>query len=438
MNPEDNNPTTTPTGAGPIDFTGGANGASAGLSMADSMASARDNLTSAGLAANEAMADATMGLNQIGASDPSAAMERPDEPLIPAAPVPGSLGSVVSGPAVKPEAELGVVTEVTTPTAGTPAGESLVAELNNAAAKPASEPALGTAPAGNPATMATPSVPNTATPMGGPATPAEPFTPVDPAVANPSGMPAAAKETPAPAAPFNPFATPTVNKTPELPNVPKDGMTSASGVPAGLQPRKETFSQGKTRGGKATVWTVILAIVAFAAVVAAVVFAVLWRQAVDNPKIVYVAQGPAQDEVQEPTETKVVCTQALETLPEMEGLTAVNNTMNLMFGDDDRLTTMASNSYYSFADAPTAEATREMFNLMVGTMNAITNSIQANFTITEATVDLYAETNVNEAIAEEGVTLSLPQDENGAYLTDKVSVQQHFEGQGFTCQEAKM
>lgn len=104
MNPEETNPMANPGAAGaasngmsgnPMDFTAAGNDAK--LSMADSLASAEDNLTSAGMAAKTAGTDA-IGLDQIGASNPMATMARPDEPLTPAAPVPGSLGSAVSGP----------------------------------------------------------------------------------------------------------------------------------------------------------------------------------------------------------------------------------------------------------------------------------------------------------------------------------------------------
>lgn len=80
---------------GALDFTG--NSAN-GLSMVDSLASAQDNLTSAGMAANDA-GNTTLDLSQLGSSDPQATMNRPEEPLVPAAPVPGSIGSVTSGPA---------------------------------------------------------------------------------------------------------------------------------------------------------------------------------------------------------------------------------------------------------------------------------------------------------------------------------------------------
>lgn len=87
MNPDNNNPTAP-----------GADAPDTGLSMADGLSSAQDNLTSAGLAATDG-SSSIMGLDAIGASAPEAVMAPPvEEPLIPAAPVPGSIGSVTSVP----------------------------------------------------------------------------------------------------------------------------------------------------------------------------------------------------------------------------------------------------------------------------------------------------------------------------------------------------
>ncbi len=87
---------------GALDFTGNSTDTS-NLSMADSLASAQDNLTSAGMAAND-VNNTTLDLSQLGSSNPQATMDRPDEPLVPAAPVPGSIGSVTSGPAMAADA----------------------------------------------------------------------------------------------------------------------------------------------------------------------------------------------------------------------------------------------------------------------------------------------------------------------------------------------
>ncbi len=111
MNPENNNPfsntgmgaTGASAGTPPLDLTSSSLGgtSSNGLSMADSIASAQDSLTAAGLASPST--SNVMGLDQIGATNPSAMMTPPtEEPLVPAAPVPGSIGSVTSMPLNQP------------------------------------------------------------------------------------------------------------------------------------------------------------------------------------------------------------------------------------------------------------------------------------------------------------------------------------------------
>ncbi len=104
MNPEDNNPLSNPFASG-----GTAGGAEpmpsmGGMPMPDNLASAQDSLTAAGMAANQ-NAGGAIGLDQIAASDPSSAALPPvEEPLVPAAPVPGSIGSAVSMPPADPVA----------------------------------------------------------------------------------------------------------------------------------------------------------------------------------------------------------------------------------------------------------------------------------------------------------------------------------------------
>lgn len=113
--------------AAPVDFTSLGN--NSGLSMSDSLASAQDNLTSAGQAAN--MSAAAPAIDQLGADKPAAEMDSPNQPLTPAAPLPGSIGSVSSGAPV-------VNTESTTATANPAMGGDTVVETVNAA--PAAQP----------------------------------------------------------------------------------------------------------------------------------------------------------------------------------------------------------------------------------------------------------------------------------------------------------
>lgn len=138
MNPEDNNLNTNPGAPG----TGTSNGmaGAGGLNMADGLASAQDNLTSAGLAAGSN--PSVMDLNQLGATAPEAVMTAPiDEPLIPAAPVPGSIGSVTSVPPVNPDPMSGVMPGDSTAAGAMPVAEPAPAPYNPFAhSAPAPEP----------------------------------------------------------------------------------------------------------------------------------------------------------------------------------------------------------------------------------------------------------------------------------------------------------
>lgn len=132
---------TTSATPGTLDFTGSDVSAS-GLSMADSLASAQDNLTSAGMAANDA-GNAALDLSQLGSSNPQATMDRPDEPLVPAAPVPGSIGSVTSGPAMAADPTTTPVTQETQTAPYNPFAASTAAPQDTAAqaaAAPAGQP----------------------------------------------------------------------------------------------------------------------------------------------------------------------------------------------------------------------------------------------------------------------------------------------------------
>lgn len=143
MNPEDNNfnPNPGTPGAGMANEPLGAND----LATADGLASAQDNLTSAGLAASTG--EGVMDLNQLGATAPEAVMTPPvDEPLIPAAPVPGSIGSVTSVPPVNVDPMAGAMpaADSAAPVGGVPVAEPAPAPYNpfaqSAHTAPAPEP----------------------------------------------------------------------------------------------------------------------------------------------------------------------------------------------------------------------------------------------------------------------------------------------------------
>lgn len=319
MNPQDNtlNPGDIPTGdassiAPPVDLTGELSSTS-NLSMADSLDSAQDNLTSAGMAAADS-GPVAMGLDQIGASDPSAQMARPEEPLVPADPVPGSIGSATSGPSLPPAPEAAPVMD--------PAGSATPSV--DMAANPAVAPVMSAQPEAMPTTApVTPDV-NLPDPVAN-AAPAQPTT-------LPGTMPvtdgaavtaAAAAETPS-QAPYNPFA-------------PAPGQTSSNNVPTALQPRTEKFS---SNGGKdkSKIMTMIFAILSVILATAAIIFAVLWIKAMNEPKIVYVPGDnvgtvePPSDDVVEPVGELVTCQRVVS--PEMEGLVFATEMIDLRFVDN--------------------------------------------------------------------------------------------------------
>lgn len=156
MNPENNNPLSTPSssGMGTSEFPG-----MDGLSANDNLASAADNLTSAGLAVGSG--DGIMGIDQLSSVRPEAIMAPPEEePLIPAAPVPGSIGSAISAPAAPNPADAipPVPPMATNATPGVaPAPEA--APANHVPYNPFATPAPSSstaAPASNPA----PAMPN--------------------------------------------------------------------------------------------------------------------------------------------------------------------------------------------------------------------------------------------------------------------------------------
>lgn len=400
MNPEETNPmantgTAGTTGGGmagsPMDFTTSNDGAK--LSMADSLASAEDNLTSAGMAAKTIGSDA-IGLDQIGASDPTATMARPDEPLTPAAPVPGSLGSAMSGPAIgtaMPSAgttgPMGMSSTGVAPTGSSQAGTMSTGTEANGTSSMGGASGFTTAPATSTSSMAMNAGMGalTAVPMG-------------------SGMTGSASQ-----APYNPFAVQ---------------------EPAPVQPKVDMAAATKAKKKPNTVMIIMIGLIAVLAV-AVVVLAVLWQQAVNNPKIKYVTQQPAEEQPVAEYVT-LVCSKTMgaeEVGGEgMVGLTSVTETdrMNYVAGT---LSSVAVTQNYLFADAMAAQGMAPMFDQIVagmpGTANYVVNDMAVDFSV-ELSGDQLSGWTLNQGQTAEGVSLiSLGADEAKANL----------EGQGYTCSE---
>lgn len=221
MDPENNNPLTNPSAP-----AAGTTPNIDSMMNGDSMTSAADTLTSAGLAADTGVD--TLNLDQISATQPEAVMAPPvEEPLVPAAPVPGSIGSVTSVPANPAPAE--ATTGVEYPVNSNPAGQSFGAA--------------------QPETVA----PETT-----------------------ASGPLPAPEV-APQMPYNPFSQPT-NTASEPAKAP---------VNPAFQPEVPKAVK-KSSGMKSNIPMILSLGLAVVAIIAAIIFFILWRQALDNPKIVYV------------------------------------------------------------------------------------------------------------------------------------------------------
>lgn len=267
MNPEDNNPLTNPGAPAPgMDPTsnsassfGASNGYVApemGASFAVQGGATTPDLNSIGEVVNNGFesTDTTLEPTPADTSVPT------DEPLVPAAPVPGSIGSAISAP----------------PATAAPA------EPVAAPAFSASAPTMGSGPM--PAPAVAPQVTgNTAT---NPAAAAQPT----PAVSGFTPFSSAASTTnPATSQASAPTAIPTAKTTaPASPAAP--GINPAFQPAA--KPKKPAFSF--KLGSKRT--SIILLIAAAIFMVATVVMAVLYFQAANKPpKIVY-TQNPEQNQ----------------------------------------------------------------------------------------------------------------------------------------------
>lgn len=436
MNPDGTNPTTN-TGA-----TGGSNAGSVvppaldftssettSLSMADSLASAADNLTSAGMAAKEPDTG-SIEMNEIGASDPSAQMERPDEPLVPAAPVPGSIGSVTSGPAVTAHDDA----------TAAPAGGAMA----GSAAKPfggagISSPAGASAVSGA-ATFGTPS----ATGFSSPAVPS--FS----AAAGTSGAGVTGASTTGTGAnmagtpsmstanePYNPFAA-------KMGTTSESAQTSSMNVPTGSQPATEKFSAklpSVSMAKKPAMLTVILGILAVVSLVMAIVFAILWQNAEANKDVVYEPPVNAGDGAANQTVAMVTCTKNLgpDEAGVMAGLTDHNMAATVSFSND-QLGSVTMLNKYTFVDAAAVEAMRTYFN---GTLDwygtvaegsgVTAGAVALDIADAVATLSLTA---TPEQLAGEYATLfGLTVGEDGKLDASREAIEANYIASGFACVE---
>lgn len=363
MNPGENNPSMnagagmTPGVAGaaggdspvpmtpsPLDLTNMGAPADSGLSMADSLASAQDSLTSAGMAA-QTMQGSSIGMDQIAESAASATMEAPDEPLVPAAPVPGSIGSVTSVPPMD---------------AGQTAGAGFAG-----------------ATAGQPAEQ--------------------------------------------PTAPYNPFATATA-------------QSSSTSIPTALQPPVEKFSANGEGKKKVNVLTLLLGGLAVLFAVTTVIFVVLWQNALNGQKVVYLP--PVSDTPVTDTVAMLTCTRETPaTEGGFDGLQGTTNSIEANF-KNDQLVALELVNGYNFENEESAGATREYFDNQVaafGEMGAEMGMlpITAKFEIQGATVTETLTANADQLVG--GYVSSFMLDDASVANGDIERINATYTGQGFSC-----
>lgn len=348
MNPEENNPLTNPSvpGAGASDsFTTPPVSPMGSLSTDDSMASAENTLTSAGLAADTGVQ--TMGLDQISATQPEAIMAPPvEEPLVPAAPVPGSIGSVTSMP---------------------PAGTS------------------------------------------------------DPT--NP-GMDMSAGPMPAPEVspqmPYNPFAQtasqPTASTAPEQ--------------PATAQP---TAKADKPKMHKPTnIPMIVLGGLAAILLVTTIIFCVLWRQAVDNPKIVYVP-STSKDEVTAPIRL-LSCSRNNDYNYLVGYEQAVMGTETVVASyTNDALQGLSITNQATFNSPEDANVANGNFaNNQSELVANISNSFDAKYDVNDTSINATLESKNGQLAPNDAMVVIYGSADNSP-STAMSDVQAHYEANGFVC-----
>lgn len=289
MNPEDNNPLSNT----------GASGASSSMP---------DPIQGLGGTPSNSTSSSTTGSSTTGSTDTSSAVpENPfasikEEPPVPAAPVPGSIGSVISVPPAPSADSMGSPfgTTADSPASSTSSPFSTAPSMSSAASEPTVSSPLPAPETSKPQPAApyNPFAPSasTSTYAGTTSTSASPAAPASSAPAsNPFGTTSSSSTS----AGFDSLNS-TVSTSSSTPGAMPGSASAMPGFGAApssaptmappVQPTKapKTAKTPKAAGAKGGHTTLLLAIVAVIAVVAAVVFAVLYFKELNNVKPVYV------------------------------------------------------------------------------------------------------------------------------------------------------
>lgn len=350
MNPEDNNLNPNPGVPGDGAANGTLNNAG-GLNMADGLASAQDNLTSAGLAASTG--GGVMDLNQLGATASEAVMTPPiDEPLIPAAPVPGSIGSVTSVP---------------------PVGQDMSATM----------PSEGV----NGATGAVP-------------------------VAEPAP------------APYNPFAT-----QPSATTAPASEPASAGIAP---NPAFQPAVPPKKSKTEMSPLTIAMCIVSAVLLVTTIVFLVLFLNAKNNPKVVYVPQTP--NEESNARIEMLTCSREADFAgyAGLEEPAIGSETMTASYTNND-LRAVSMNYAMRFADEGTANMAQANFAAeRAPVLEAIANSFGIDYNVDGGNLDIEIASGRDTFTESDAAVLMYGLD-NGNASVSLDAVRSLYESAGYTC-----
>lgn len=333
MNPEEQNPATNPVAPtpssgstptsepSPMANTSTTSLETSGLSPADSLAAAQENLTAAANAAtatpdpvataDSALADSPVSATPSDTTNDATASEAEtaaiiDEPLVPAAPVPGSIGSVTSVPPV----------------------------VDNTPAETQTDNAFAAAAAAEPA-----------------------------------------------ATPFNPFAQPATQSTPDAAPAAADGVNPVF-QPA--NPTPTTMQSAKKPGMNPKLPTLILGIAAGVFLIATIVLAVLYVNALNNKEIVYYPQVVEPDPVIE----TLSCTQVIDLgyLASYPVPVNGNRAITVTYTDDalTALTVSYDAVYNNDIDANTALANLQSSQSSL--VNTPESSFTANYSVNGATM----------------------------------------------------
>lgn len=383
MNPNENNPVSPAGAGGALGATPSSpvNPLSVGPSTNDGLASAKDNLTSAGQAvANNA--PNTMGIDQLGSNNPSASMEVPTEPLTPADPVPGSIGSVKSVPPVK-------TTDDNASTFTAPTTSAM--------------PVMGGGDTAN----------NTATS----------------ASASSTGY-------------FNPFAngaTSAQSSATAPATLQQNGKVNSN---FGMQ--KTPKAKGSMSGIVMIIAWAIAIVAAILAVFFFIQWQDAEDRA-SKKEIVYIpAQEPDTDTGNtDERVSQIICTQYLEGdgIEGVEGVVDHSRTMFATYVGEGRnygLDLLELNESYGFVDNQAAEAARWYFDGQVDALNELAamsgvNVLDAEISVTDNSLHYNVSGDAARLVGENANRMMLNFDENGNALLDPENVQRTFEEKGFIC-----